>query len=127
MTKQVIKRNSSVEDFDIDKVIRSVKSAFSHYNSYSKDKIRFTREKEIELRTVLEELDDNKHVEDIQDLIEEWLIKNGFFKIGKEYILYREEHKKARIIREKFSITELSRQLPLRDMLCLIPLSFSRC
>ena len=101
MTKQVIKRNSSVEDFDIDKVIRSVKSAFSHYNSYSKDKIRFTREKEIELRTVLEELDDNKHVEDIQDLIEEWLIKNGFFKIGKEYILYREEHKKARIIREK--------------------------
>lgn len=101
MTKQVIKRNSSVEDFDIDKVIRSVKAAFSHYNSYSKDKIRFTREKEIELRTVLEQLDDNKHVEDIQDLIEEWLIKNGFFNIGKEYILYREEHKKARIIREK--------------------------
>lgn len=101
MTKQVIKRNSSVEDFDIDKVIRSVKAAFSHYNSYSKDKIRFTREKEIELRSVLEELDDNKHVEDIQDLIEEWLIKNGFFKVGKEYILYREEHKKARIIREK--------------------------
>ena len=101
MTKQVIKRNSSVEDFDIDKVIHSVKSAFSHYNSYSKDKIRFTREKEIELRSLLEELDDKKHVEDIQDLIEEWLIKNGFFKVGKEYILYREEHKKARIIREK--------------------------
>lgn len=106
MTKQVIKRNSSVEDFDIDKVIHSVKSAFSHYNSYSKDKIRFTREKEIELRSLLEELDDNKHVEDIQDLIEEWLIKNGFFKVGKEYILYREEHKKARIIREKLDYIE---------------------
>lgn len=101
MTKQVIKRNSSVEDFDIDKIIRSVKAAFSNYNSLNKDKIRFTREKEIELRSLLESLDDNKHVEDIQDLVEEWLYKNGFSQIGKEYILYREEHKKARIIREK--------------------------
>ena len=46
-------------------------------------------------------MDDNKHVEEIQDIVEEWLFTNGFAKIGREYILYREEHKKARIIREK--------------------------
>lgn len=40
-------------------------------------------------------------VEDIQDKVEMFLCQECFFEVGKAYILYREQHKQARLIKGK--------------------------
>ena len=39
---------------------------------------------------------DQLHVETVQDIVEETLMKNGHYKVAKAYIIYRETHKKVR-------------------------------
>ena len=93
----VIKRNNSTEDFNIEKIVKAVKKAFES------EKECFTAEIEESLREAFNTFTfyNPLEVEHIQDMVEAFLMDKKFFKIAKAYILYREQHKNARFIRER--------------------------
>lgn len=93
----VIKRNNSTEDFNIEKIVKAVKKAFESENEC------FTTQTEESLRETFNTFTfcNSLEVEHIQDMVEAFLMNKKFFKIAKAYILYREQHKNARFIRER--------------------------
>lgn len=93
---QVIKRNGSKEEFDISKINRAVRKAFESCNKkmpqYLGDMIHA-------LFSTLEE--DTIGIEEIQNKVEDILMNEKHFDVAKSYIIYREQHKQARFIRER--------------------------
>ena len=89
---KVIKRNGNVEDFNLDKIKMAIEKAMLSVNELdenlsakvSKDVFEEIREKEL------------ISIEEIQDEVENALIKNNLNSIAKEYILYRNERKRIR-------------------------------
>lgn len=45
----------------------------------------------------------NYNVEEIQSIVEGWLMSKGLHRIAKSFILYREEHKKARFVKDRIA------------------------
>ena len=86
---QVIKRDGSVVDYQVEKVRKALESAFSSTNAHPADSV-------IEL--IVDEVnklfeESNKvHVEQIQDTIEYQLMGLGWFDTAKAFILYRDKH-----------------------------------
>lgn len=95
---QVIKRNGTKEDFNSNKIEAAMFKAFKacKYDLSEKDK------KNVDefLSSLETEGRDELPVEDIQNKVEKFLCKR-WFPVGKAYILYREQHKQARIIKDK--------------------------
>lgn len=91
MGKTVTKRNGDVVDFDINKIIKAIESASKETEEMTQEEIFLLAEKTnkaIDVKTV--------HVEDIQDIVEELLMLEGFTKTAKAYILYREKQAEER-------------------------------
>lgn len=93
---QVIKRDSSKEEFDINKIISAVEKAFKSCN---KKMPQYLYEM---LRALFNTLDgDVISIEEIQNKVEDVLMNDKHFDVAKSYIIYREQHKQARFIRER--------------------------
>ena len=93
----VIKRNGSKEEFDPKKIEMAITKAIKAC-SYS-----ITHEDYVALLDFIDSLGKGKEecsVEDIQNKVEEFLC-NMWFPVGKAYMLYREKHKEARLIKDK--------------------------
>lgn len=91
MGKTVTKRNGDVVDFDINKIIKAIESANKETEEMTQEDVFLLAEKTnktIDEKTV--------HVEDIQDIVEELLMLEGFTKTAKAYILYREKQAEER-------------------------------
>ena len=91
MGKTVTKRNGDLVDFDINKIIKAIESANKETEEMAQEEIFLLAEKTnkaIDEKTV--------HVEDIQDIVEELLMIEGFTKTAKAYILYREKQAEER-------------------------------
>lgn len=92
----VIKRDGSKEEFNVEKIIKAVNSAFKAVNKYVPPYLNHM------LYSIFTKLEgDTIGVEEIQDKIEHILMHNRFFEVAKAYILYRENHSQARFIRER--------------------------
>ena len=92
---QVIKRDGSVEEFSADKIINAVDKAFESCNK-KMPKYMYDM-----LRALFSTLDgDTIGIEEIQNKIQDILMNDKFFDVAKSYIIYREQHKQARFIRE---------------------------
>lgn len=92
----VIKRDGSKEEFNVDKIVKAVNSAFKAVNKHMPPYLNHM------IYNVFTKLNgDTIGVEEIQDRIEHILMNNKFFEVAKAYILYREKHKQARFIRER--------------------------
>ena len=94
----VIKRDGRAEEFNADKIEAAMLKAFDacEYKLSSKDK-----------KTIDEFIDElsvndvkELSVESIQNKVEKYLCKR-WFKVGKAYMLYREKHNEARLIKDK--------------------------
>ena len=91
MTSYVIKRDGRRVDFDVDKIAKAI-------NAASQD----ARKQELGMNaeTIAETIRDNGldelAVEQIQDLVEQKLMEQGYYDIAKAYIRYRYEHELAR-------------------------------
>ena len=94
MIKTVIKRDGTEEPFNIEKIHNAVDRAF-HSCSEECGKEFYT------LIDTLDILDDKVQVEQIQDIIENWLMNMGYNDVAKSYILYREKHKELRFIKDR--------------------------
>lgn len=98
---QVIKRDGSIEEFKVQKIIDAVTNAFESLDM------------EIPNR-VLNLLDvyfnslkgDTIGIEEIQDRVETLLWDNGFKKVGKAYSIYRYQHQMDRELEERLDYME---------------------
>ena len=98
---QVKKRNGKIVDFDASKITKVIFAAAEAVGG--KDKA----ESERLSRVVINDINANfknqiPGVEDVQDIIERVLVKEGHVKTAKAYILYREQHKKLRETKTSF-------------------------
>ena len=85
----VIKRNGSEVDFDIDKIIHAILGA----NRQVPEKKRMT---EVQIRRIAEsvtvacdDLGRSPAVEEIQDFVEQAIMQHGAYEVAKQYITYR--------------------------------------
>ncbi len=99
---KVTKRNGSIEDFDLSKIEKAVKKAYKSQGLEASETILaelnyvFTRDyKDVILS-----------VEHIQDEVEKILFDLAPYKVAKAYVVYREQHKQARFIRERLDYME---------------------
>lgn len=101
----VRKRDGRITEFDAARISRAVANAFRAEQGLSKGaELRPELRDEVERTTSavvgrLSEKEDSVDVEIIQDLVEEQLMRDGNYRVARRYIVYREEHKKARMFR----------------------------
>lgn len=97
MIKEILKRDSTVQPFDIQKITNAIyKAAVAVGGDDHELAEKLSSE-------VVQNLDDRfvgrrPHVEDVQDMVEKVLIKNGHAKTAKAFILYREKRHSSRKI-----------------------------
>ena len=99
----VIKRNGTKEEFNTYKIEEAIKKAFKacSYELTQKDKksiSEFTN-------NLADEFIDDVSVEYLQDRVEKFLCKR-WFRVGKVYMLYREQHKIDRFNRDRIKYME---------------------
>lgn len=90
----IVKRDGSLERFSLDKIMNAIIKAFHSVNEH------------IDLNGVSRiishlNLVDGVTVEDIQNNVEEALMKEGFYKVVKSFMLYRQRHAEDRETLEK--------------------------
>jgi len=95
---QIKKRDGSLENFEIEKVMNAIEKAFiAEHKFYNKDIIQM-----LALRSVAEfnkkVVDDVVGLEDVQDGVEVVLIQAGFIDVAKAYMEYRKQHQSLRNI-----------------------------
>lgn len=93
---QVVKRDGSIEEFNVDKIISAVEKAFKSCN---KEMPQYLYDMLGALFGTLE--GDTIGIEEIQNKVEDVLMNDKHFDAAKRYIIYREQHKQARFIRER--------------------------
>lgn len=84
---QIIKRDGSKEEFDVKKISRAVSKAFKAVGELMP--------LELEERILATPFEENMSVEDIQDIVEDYLMETDHA-AAKAFILYREQHKQLR-------------------------------
>ena len=93
---QVIKRDGNIEEFNVNKIISAVEKAFKSCNK------RMPQYLYDMLGALFSTLDgDTIGIEEIQNKVEDILMNDKHFDVAKSYIIYREQHKQARFIRER--------------------------
>lgn len=96
---KIIKRSGDIADFDQDKIAKAIYKAAA---SSGQDEKHLA--KKLADQVVLK-INSKFHknsipaVEEVQDLVEDVLIENGYTQIAKSYILYREQHRQLRDIK----------------------------
>lgn len=94
----VIKRDGTKEDFDVNKIITAVDSAFTAVNEKLPQYLINM------ISALFSQLEgDTIDVEEIQDKVESLLMNDKFFNAAKAYILYREKHKEDRLLKDRLS------------------------
>lgn len=94
---KVTKRNGKTEEFNLDKVINAVIGAYESQNLKASNEVL----EEIKVCFTIKKLNDPISVEEIQDKVEQILMDLAPYKVAKSFILYREQHKQARFIKER--------------------------
>lgn len=94
----VIKRDQSKASFDKSKIENAIRKAFNatgeeDYSVFVANNVLFSLKRKFGKQKEI-------NIEDIQDCVEEELIKLGFTKTAKAYILYREKRKSSREVQK---------------------------
>jgi len=93
MKKFIIKRDTTIEEYDINKIKNALNKAFINTNveCFNIDEIINYINDELNKKNT-----NNYNIEDIQDLVERTLMLYKYFDTAKHYINYRAEHNKKR-------------------------------
>ncbi len=112
-TLTIIKRDGTLVPFDPSRIARAITKAFWDVEGNSTsvssripeivdklaNEIRETLTRRISING------GNVHIEDIQDQVELALMRNEYHKIARSYVLYREEHRKLRDLKDSEKTT----------------------
>lgn len=105
--KHIVKRDGTIVDYDRDRIVTAIFKAAVAVGGEDRAEAE-SLAAEVEAKLLVNfGVDSTPSVEEIQDLVEEVLIKNGHSKTARAYILYRNERAQARSQREvKFEATD---------------------
>ena len=92
----IVKRDGRVERYDGEKIVSAVTRAFADGGA-----IAAREELAAILADVEARLEDGARVEEIQDLVEQALMRRGHFDVAKRYILYRHRRSELRAARDE--------------------------
>ncbi|MEM4297589.1 MAG: vitamin B12-dependent ribonucleotide reductase [Nitrososphaerota archaeon] len=106
---KIRKRDGSIVSFDPEKIFTAISKAFSATGRKDENAVRRMTEEVVGM-VHSRFVDKIPSIEDVQDMVEKVLIKNGFDDVAKAYILYR---------RRRTEIREAKRFLGVRDDLKL--------
>ena len=95
MIKSIIKRDKREVPFNEDKITQAIVKAFSASGSSNREDTARVLTQEV-LRVLDESGNSTPEVEEIQDVVEDVLMRNGFVQTAKAYILYRAERNRKR-------------------------------
>jgi ribonucleoside-triphosphate reductase (formate) len=96
MISKIEKRNGEVVDFDVQKIESAVYKALTFTKKGDKDEARVISDKVLEVLLQRFSREEVPTVEDIQNIVEEALIMEGFIDTARSYILYREKRREVR-------------------------------
>jgi ribonucleoside-triphosphate reductase len=100
ITMKVIKRNGKEVEFDKSKIVNAIYKAFK---AVGEGEYKQAVEIADEVTNYVEKnLEGIASVEQIQDIVEQYLIKRGHAKAAKAYILYRKQHQDIREFKKMF-------------------------
>jgi ribonucleoside-diphosphate reductase alpha chain len=104
MIEKIRKRDGRIVGFDRSKIANAVFKAFIATKSKNG---KITEEIANNVEKIIEErIPGIPGVEDVQDIVEEVLIKNGYAGVAKAYILYREKRSQIRKAKEFFGVRD---------------------
>lgn len=93
--KHIIKRDGSVKDFDVHKIVYAIECAGKATNQFGRE-----RAQEITDTLVMPRLRElsvaTPHIEQVQDAVEHALYEAGHFETLRAYIVYREQRARNR-------------------------------
>jgi ribonucleoside-diphosphate reductase alpha chain len=105
MIKRVIKRDGRKEKFDPTKIFNAIlKTTSQVYPQKAEEIAKKINQKVLELLKKYKK--DTIHIEEIQDKIEETLMKNDFSQIARVYILYRKFREEIRLLKDEIGIKD---------------------
>lgn len=94
---KVLKRNNKVVPFDESKIESAVKRAYQSRGKEANQRVL----DELAYISVGYSKDETVSVETLQDRVEQILMDLAPYDVAKAYILYREQHKESRFVRER--------------------------
>ncbi len=96
--ERVQKRNGEFKPFQLEKIVNAIWKAMQEVQHGEKEDAQRIAEQVYErlLERCEKENECSPHIEEIQDIVEEELMKSEFHDVAKAYILYREERAKKR-------------------------------
>ena len=95
---KVIRRNGEVVAWDANKIEIAVRSAFLSQGMDSSPAVQIAKEVTAQISKTGQEY---IHIEDLQDRVQEELMRQGHFKLAEAYILYRAHRSHMRDLEEK--------------------------
>ena len=100
--RKVVKRDGSIVDFNSSKIVQAIGNAFDSSGEHCIDTVNDLYS---QIMSELHKLKKEEYysVEDIQDVVENVLMKKGYYKTAKLFIKYREQHKENRLLGERLS------------------------
>jgi ribonucleoside-diphosphate reductase alpha chain len=104
MIEKIRKRDGRIVEFDKSKIANAVFKAF--LATKSKDGKTADDIANQVVKIVEERIPEIPGVEDVQDIVEEILIKNGYAAVAKAYILYREKRAQIRRAKQFFGVRD---------------------
>ncbi|MBL7054081.1 adenosylcobalamin-dependent ribonucleoside-diphosphate reductase [Patescibacteria group bacterium] len=100
--KKIQKRDKTIANFNQSKITDAILKAGQSVEEYnSKESIMLSNKVVDMLNKVYKDRQACPTVEEVQDIVEIVLMKQGFIKAAKSYIIYRQEHNKIRKIKKE--------------------------
>ncbi|MDR1615684.1 MAG: ribonucleoside triphosphate reductase [Syntrophomonadaceae bacterium] len=93
--EKIKKRDGRTEPFDKEKITKAIWNAAQAVGGKDYENAVQLTNKVVEIAQYIND-DETATVEEIQDLVERVLVKNGHYKTAKAYILYRKQHQDIR-------------------------------
>ena len=100
----VLKRNGAKVDFDAEKIVNAIKKAGFETGEFTEEEARHITFKVIKVLKYKEN-QETPDIEKIQDIVEQVLIGENYFKTARAYIVYREKHGEIR--RDKKNLVDV--------------------
>ena len=109
--KNVVKRTGAIVPFNQERIANAIYRAAVAVGGRDKEKAKELSDKVVAVLNEKFPEGSTPHIEDIQDVVEKVLIENGHAKVAKEYILYRDERKRAREAENRYA-SKLNENIP---------------
>jgi len=103
--QEIRKRDGRIVKFEADKITNAIAKAFIAVNREDGEEAEKLSNQVV---AILEERFEGKipHVENVQDIVEETLIRNGYADVAKAYILYRRKRTEIREAKKFFGVAD---------------------